>query len=102
MATPGVNWLPMIRLAMTCLLAVAALALAGEARAGLSRDAMATGEAVPAATPLQAQDTPDATATPANEPSTTSSPKPNAARAGARPGGTQAPDWRALIPGSLR
>ena len=91
----------MTRLMTTSLLAVAAFAVAGQARAELHREAMATGEAVPAATAVQAQDAPDASNR--GEPAAVASPKPATARqAQPRAGGSPAPDWRALIPGSLR
>jgi hypothetical protein len=102
MAGPGAEWLPMTRLALTVVFAVAALVLAGEARAELRREAIATGEALPVATPVRAE-TPDAAT--ADAPATATSPKPTAARTPQTRSGAAtpaAPDWRALIPGSLR
>ncbi|HET7844394.1 MAG TPA: hypothetical protein VFL14_09605 [Xanthomonadales bacterium] len=94
----------MSRLAISSLLAVAAFAVAGEARAGLRCDAMGTGELAPAAvaaTPTPVA--PAATPTPVRKPAAPAAAKPAPARAAeGRTGGTPTPDWRALIPGSLR
>jgi len=96
----------MTRFAISCLLACAALVVASEARAGLRCESMGTGEAVSDVAP--ATPSPVAITNPpapvVRKPATTASPKPAAPRAAdERPGGGSAtPDWRALIPGSLR